>query len=240
MWKFLYNWAELYTQWILVVFCLERIIIIFFPFNGKRFLTLKREIIVILGTALLCFLWASPKLIYIYNSVIKFNEQNLKFISLFTVTLNKYAWSTIVLFLSTMVLFGKIILISKQRRKQFGHKQNQYAPHTSPHSKELQVVKIFFMMSVVQTSIYIYCGISWGGYYSNDVVQWLEPHVVSTFGTNGLYAEYLSLLVRIWNFFVYLARIQAFREVFVQNMTCGKVILSKSLSSYRGTTSTVK
>ena len=213
-----------------MVFCIERIIIIFFPLKAKGILTLKSEVFAIIGTALICCLLASLRLPYLGK--LGMHERTVLFTRLLLVTMNKYVFSTIVLLILTLILCVKIIKISNEREQQFGSHmrrgRSRAAAESSVSSKEFQIAIIFLMMSAVQTLIYIFCGATWGLYYLSYIFGLFPDEVNNQIATYGNFADYLTLIVRSWNFFVYFSRIPSFRNAIITYVKCGRVPVTQT------------
>ena len=74
----------------------------------------------------------------------------------------------------------------------------------SAQSKETQTAITLLLMSAVHTSIYVMETLSWESIYVNNLFGYMSPNVLIVVQAIGQISDTASLIVRFWNFWIYM------------------------------------
>ena len=125
-------------------------------------------------------------------------------------------YPVIILTILTIVLIVKLIKISKDRRKLTAKPTEK----TSESSKELQAAITMAFLGTVQCIVYIPSGLLWSTYYSFALLEFIPvkfAYIISAFGRVVIS---FTIVCHIYNLYLYLLRIPAFRRDFKKIFTC--------------------
>ena len=233
---YFYQGSESFTQWILVAFCLERIIALFWPLRAKSIITPKFPKIAIFVVFIWCSLVAIPAIfsydvrisqIYKdgYNCQAIGAEGFISLIMVFLTTGQKYPYSTSIIFVLTLIIALKILSLSKSRKKLFGEGSSK---QSSIGGKEINATISLLLMSLVQCSIYIGDSFCWETIYLNNYFQFLGKDTAKIIEMFGNLFDITTILVRLWNLYVYLIKIPIFRKEFIRLICCYSIKVKDS------------
>ena len=113
----------------------------------------------------------------------------------------------------------KLIMYSKGRKKLL----KTAGSETGIDKRTINTAISTLAMTSVHASIYIVESISWEAIYIDNFAKILTNELRSFLFTVGKVADTASVIPRLWEFYVYFARIPAFRVDVIKLYTCGLV-----------------
>ena len=220
----LYYVAESATQWLFVVFCVQRIIAITRPFLARQFLTKKTTVLSVIGVLTFCAFVCIPAALaweFIideqgYRDCVLYRASRLlTFFLVFLTTAQKFPISTTLIISFTIYLGIKLIQIRNMRTHHFGPAIQAHGNAASrarvAFLKEKSAGIIMILMVAVQGTIYAAESVIWESLYVNRIFPFLGNAAIDFLLKAGHLADFSTILVRLWNFYPYFIRIPAFR-----------------------------
>lgn len=185
----------------------------------------------------LAFTFTSSCGISIYPEVTLIIRNVKKKIILHHIILTNYICTTGFYYSSNLIQVLLIILdsllalsiarISRERRKMMGHESGKTG------RKELNSAFVILLMSGLPLIVYIPSAVFWAPYILSSVIPNISIQLILLFVQLGYLMFDLSIIVHVWNIFVYTARVSGFRSELLCLLTCGlyKPLVTHSQSS---------
>ena len=223
-----YYISESISQWLLVAFCVERVIAIYWPLKAKSLLGNKTSLSLIFGVIVISILACIPAPFAFHESespdgTVLCNmigiSIELTYLMVFFTTAQKYPISTMFIIILSFILGIKLLGLQRQRAESFDP-GSKTVSNTSGSvdtvkygkNKELHAAVILLLMSSVHGSIYVAESVCWEVIYINNIFNFISPIVFVVLLKVGLMADVSSLIVRLWNFYLYFIKIPSFRS----------------------------
>lgn len=240
------------SQWLLVWLCLTRIASITWPLELKSVISPRVTASAIAGAII--FAAATSSFTLWTFSVTKNNckafaasggaEESSGLLQLALLGGTQYIVSTFILLVLSLVLAGRLLGISRQRRvlRESFRAQNsgQSAPRGEDRvkkhevvSRELRMAVTILMMAALHLCVHVIGAGLWVMLYI-EATSGLSPHVRRSLRRITSVVDTASILIRIWNFWAYFATIPTFRAAVLFGATCGQC-RSSEISAQRPT-----
>ena len=216
----MYYISESLSQWLLVTFSTERIIAIYFPLKAKSILTFKFTISMII-TALMFSTVASIPAFFAFDINLtdsdngfcftREDSQVLNYIMVFFTIAQKYPISTAIIVSQCFWIGIKLVLISRERVR--NHNLNLGISENVNNKKEFNAGIVLLLLGSVHGTIYVINSLAWETILLDRIFHFLSSDVLNFLYVQGMMADVLTIFIRLWNFYVYMARIPTFRHV---------------------------
>ena len=212
-----YHFSEAFSKWILVAILCERLFALICVFRAKQWQSKKNAFILVLIVIAIALFFSWPTLL-VYQIYISPNyivgrgcmpiiDNSIRGWLFVLLSNSGYTlYPTLVMLLFTCLLACKLIAIS-HKRKQLS---SEIRPHDHHHSqKEINAAITIFLISLVDVFIYIPACFFGSFYILSDVFDISNPVILLT-----LLRFFLSMtiVVRLWNIYLYMIRMPAFRH----------------------------
>ena len=258
--------AEMSSQWLLVWLCLTRIASITWPLRLKAVTAPRVTAAAIIGAVL--FAVATSSFTLWTFSVGKGvctafsapgTEANSGLLRLALLGGTQYIVSTLVLLVLSFVLAGRLLDIARQRRTLLASSGASKASglvqatlgeggedRNRKHevgSRELRMAVTILMMAALHLCVHVIGAGLWAMLYL-EATSGLSPRIRQALASVAGIVDSVSILIRLWNFYAYLATIPTFRAAVFFGITCGRcttlaLLLPKSVAQRPTTDSMV-
>lgn len=133
----------------------------------------------------------------------------------------------ILLVILDCLLVVSIARISRERRKMMSNEAK------GASRKELNAALVILLMAALPLSIYIPNAVVWTPYILSSVIPNMSSQLTLLCVQLGYLTLDLSIIVHVWNIFVYSARVSGFRSELFRLLSCGmyKSLITDSQSS---------
>ena len=232
--SFWYNASEIFIQWVLVLIGIERIIALYFPFKVRRWSTSRNSIIlslIILFFGILVGLisgWAydlsESKAYRSGNSCLPKTKGTLDmWLHVSVAILGKFLVPVVILTIISVVLIWKIWKISKQN-KRLTEKWSGRRRLNSEKGRDLRASMTIALLGFLHCVLYIPNAFIWASYYILSVFSLIPSDFAPILIGLGRIFLSLTIIVHVWNFYLYIIRIPAFRRDFFRIFSCRKCL----------------
>ena len=237
--KFLFYMFESMKQWLMVSLTLFVLLSMSWPLKYKQFVAkITTPTIMCLTIFSAC---ASVPAIFAWKlgndphdsrkkicSALK-ADRAISFIIVFFTAAQKYPISTFCHLLLTLILVKKLVSYAMIRKKFFNLKNAKTVGKV--HRKTINAAISTLAISFVHGAIYIIESIAWETIYINNIANFLSKNMLEFLFDVGKVAGTASILPRMWNFYVYIARNPAFRIAVMELLSCGKIKVAHKQAS---------
>ena len=223
--------GESSSQWQLVVFSMKIIFAIYWPLKSIRIEVSKfanyHDVLVMIFCSIVCI----PTLISFgisedksCNAISRGLTWNLL---MALNTMQKYGYSTILILILTLIIAYKLFQIrftgiaatqarlEKRVLSRFSNQRGKGGHSVQKFRVDIAIALVF--QTILHTVIYLSCAVIWTSNYLRIYDRFYWNNIIHSIA--NLFDQF-TVIVRIWNFYIYFARIQEFRHALFALVQC--------------------
>ena len=214
--------SENYSNYSIMAFSLERVIIVYFPLGSRKFLSLKFSIILTLTCVVPAWLAMLPDNILLFTTIDDVGWSYTEFSCIEDFEHPFYAFNGII-FLVVLCLIHPLVtatcllfILRKIRSAGLIRRQNltNFSDKAfSDSAADTTTTLTLFWVGGLNVVIFIFQGIFWIGYVSILPIITGKGSLIGLFGIGNRIGSSLLNIVHSFNFYIYILLIPSFRDI---------------------------